>query len=118
MAEAILALYASNGWSFFHSARTKRNIHWIMQVIGSTMAIVGTIILYPQRPIHFKTVHSVTGLISLILTVIALINGIAALWPVQFYSKYNIRPVVSKVLHNFVGVSAFVIGEQFNCFGI
>lgn len=111
MAEAILTLYASNGWSFFHSPRTKRNIHWIIQIIGSIMSIVGTLILYPKRTTHFNTIHSVTGLISFIFTVIALINGIAALWPVQFYSNYNIRPVVSKIVHNFVGIFAFVFGK-------
>lgn len=111
MAEAIMTLYATNGWSFFHSPRTKRNIHWIIQVIGSTMGIMGTVILIPKQKHHFESAHAITGLISLILTVIALINGIAALWPVQMYSKFNIRPVVSKILHNFVGMMAFVMGE-------
>lgn len=111
MTEAILTLYASNGWSFFHSPRTKRNIHWIIQVIGSTMAIIGTVILYPKRTEHFNTVHSIAGYISFALVVISLINGIAALWPVQFYSKYNIRPVVSKIIHNCFGIFAFVFGK-------
>lgn len=61
MTEAILALYASNCWSFFHVVRTKRTIHWIMQVIGSIFAIVGTVCVYWGRATHFRTVHSLTG---------------------------------------------------------
>lgn len=113
MAEAILTLYSSNSWSSFHTKRTKRNMHWIIQVIGSTMAIVGTAILIPDRVTHFNTVHSVTGIVSLILAFIALINGVAALWPLEFYMRFNIRPVISKVCHNFIGIASFVIGKRF-----
>lgn len=111
MAEAILTLYSSNCWSFFHTPKTKRSIHWIMQVVGSLMAIVGTTILYPQRTIHFKSIHAITGLISIIFAVIACINGIAAINPQNVYKNYRIRPVVSKIFHNFVGISSFVLGK-------
>lgn len=113
MAEAILTLYSSNCWSFFHTPKTKRNMHWVIQVIGSTMAIVGTAILIPERSTHFHSVHSITGLVSLILIVVALINGIAALWPLEFYMKSQIRPIISKILHNSIGVASFVLGKHF-----
>lgn len=61
MTEAILALYSSNCWSFFHVVRTKRTIHWIMQLFGSIFAIIGTVCVYWGRPTHFMTIHSITG---------------------------------------------------------
>lgn len=64
MTEAILALYSANSWSFFHIFKTKRNIHWIIQIFASIFAIVGTICVYWGRPSHFATVHSVTGTIN------------------------------------------------------
>lgn len=110
MAEAILALYSNNCWSFFNSSRTKRNLHWIIQVIGSIMAIVGTVILMPGRLSHFKTIHGITGLVSLISAVVALANGVAALWPRAIQRRFRIRPVVSKIFHNLIGISTFVLG--------
>lgn len=112
MAEAILTLYSSNCWSFFHTPRTKRNMHWVIQVIGSTFAIVGTAILIPERSTHFQSAHSITGLVSLILTIIALINGIMALWPLEFYMKFQIRPIVLQIAHNSIGVASFVFGKH------
>lgn len=111
MAEAILTLYSSNSWSFFHSTKTKRTLHWVIQVIGSICAISGTVILYPTRRKHFYSIHGITGLVSLIILVIGAINGIVALWSREFYKIVRVKPVVSKFFHNFVGVSAYVIGR-------
>lgn len=112
MSEAILTLYSTNGWSFFHSPETKRTVHWVLQVIGSLMAIIGTIVLYPKRSKHFFSVHAVTGLISLIFTALAAINGILAHRRPAFYRKYKLRPVVAKIIHNFTGITTFVIGKK------
>lgn len=71
MAEAILALYSSNSWTFSDSPKTKRHLHWIIWV---------TDIFIPGQKSHFIIIHAITSLASLVLVVIALINGIAALW--------------------------------------
>ncbi|XP_037038801.1 cytochrome b561 domain-containing protein 1-like [Bradysia coprophila] len=110
MAEAILALYSTNSWSFFHALKTKRNIHWIIQIFATLFAIVGTICVYWGRPTHFMTVHSVTGLISLILVVIVAINGLPALWSFEFGKWSRIHPVYLKLFHNLIGIFAFIIG--------
>lgn len=113
MAEAILTLYSSNGWSFFHSPNTKKTLHWVLQVVGSVMAIAGTVILYPKRTKHFLSIHSITGLVSMILIVVSVINGILAHRRPSFYRKVKIRPVVFKIFHNFTGIATFVIGKNF-----
>ncbi|XP_055300573.1 probable transmembrane reductase CYB561D1 [Sitodiplosis mosellana] len=110
MAEAILTLYSSNCWSFFYAPKTKRTLHWLIQVIGSLMAIVGTTVFYSTRQFHFQTTHSITGLISLIFAVVGCINGIAAINTQKVYKKYRIRPVVSKMFHKFIGIASFVLG--------
>lgn len=61
MTEAILAFYSRNTWSNIHSKRTKNSIHWILQLIGAVLAIVGTLLLYVPRKRHFSTLHSQTG---------------------------------------------------------
>lgn len=110
MAESILTLYSNNYWSLFLTPKTKRNVHWILQVIGSAMAIFGTIVLYLRRKKHFKHTHSILGLISLILVLISGFNGISALWSQEIYKKYRVRPVISKIFHNLIGTAAFVVG--------
>lgn len=111
MAESILVIYSTNSWSFFHSSKTKRTIHWMIQVVGSIFAIAGTVILYLPRKRHFATIHSVTGLISLIFLVISLINGIAALWSYEFSKVFRIKAVYPKLFHNVMGLGTFVVGE-------
>lgn len=52
-----------------------------------------------------------SGLTSLILLVIGLINGTAALWSYEFSKLAKIRPVFTKLFHNLIGTAAFVIGK-------
>lgn len=61
MAEAILALYSGNTWSRLHTTKTKRRIHWILQVIGSAMIIVGLVYEYNLHRRHFRDIHAITG---------------------------------------------------------
>ncbi|XP_031624355.1 uncharacterized protein LOC116341409 [Contarinia nasturtii] len=110
MAESILTLYSNNYWSLIFTPKTKRNVHWILQVVGSAMAIFGSVIFYLVRKFHFMRLHSILGLISLILVVISGFNGISALWSYEIFKKYRIRPVILKIFHNFIGISAFVVG--------
>lgn len=52
-----------------------------------------------------------TGLASLIFMVIALLNGISALWSAEIYKSFKrIKPVYSKWFHNLVGILTFVMG--------
>lgn len=143
MAEAILALYSTNSWSLFHAFKTKRNLHWIVQIFATIFAIVGTICVYWGRPTHFMTVHSVTGiyckkkvcpkwqvrdskafvdiihhlgLISLILVVIVAFNGVPAMWSFEFRKWSRIHPVYLKLFHNVSGLFAFILGKCVNEF--
>lgn len=61
MTEAILAFYSRNTWSNFHSRKTNNTIHWVLQLLGCILAIVGTLLLYVPRKNHFGTLHSKTG---------------------------------------------------------
>lgn len=61
--------------------------------------------------IYFFHLSLSSGLISLIMLVIGLINGSSALWSHELSKLANIRPVYTKLLHNVVGIAAFVIGK-------
>lgn len=61
MAEAIMLFYAPNSWSYFHSYKTRKHLHWILQSIATLLIIVGNIIVIQKRATHFQTIHAVTG---------------------------------------------------------
>lgn len=66
MTEAIMTLYAPNSWSYFHSRRTKRHLHWILQSVAAVFIIVGNLFITVIRKTpHFKSAHAVTGNIRL-----------------------------------------------------
>lgn len=61
MTEAILSLYHLNSWSRLHCRRTRNNIHWILQVIGSALAIAGMVVEFQLNVNHLLSIHAWTG---------------------------------------------------------
>lgn len=113
MAQAILAFYSQNLWSNQYSRQKQRTLHWILQVIGSTAAIVGMVIEFIGRSqkgkLHFKSNHSLLGLTAGILALISMLGGVSALYSIEL-KKYA-RPIYFKLGHNLVGITAFVLGR-------
>lgn len=61
MAEAILSLSPDNGWSSKLTLVDRRRAHWILQVVGSLLAIVGSIIKFLDKNTHWTTYHGQFG---------------------------------------------------------
>lgn len=62
MAEAIMVFYSPNSWTFFHAHKTKKHIHWIIQLIAAIFIITGNFVATVVRTTpHFKTFHAITG---------------------------------------------------------
>lgn len=65
MAEGIMAIYKANSLTSLSSKREKNHIHWILQVIGGTMALYGIIIEIVNKEragrSHFKSLHAKYG---------------------------------------------------------
>lgn len=116
MTQSILAFYSQNVWSRNYSRQTQRTLHWVLQAIGSSMAMVGIVLEYVSREqkgkAHFKFGHGLMGLITGILTLISMVGGVSALWSIYF--KRYIKPVYLKLAHNLNGVAAFVCGKNVN----
>lgn len=108
MCEGIMSLYAHNSWSSLHTRRTQTNLHWILQALGSGMAIAGSVIYYLERTEHLITTHAVLGFISLIFTGIGLLNGTSALWARQL--RGLVKPAYARLGHNVIGILAFTTG--------
>lgn len=62
MAEAIIGIYQGNSWSRQHSRRSRFNIHWIMQAVGSTLSISGVLVQwFAYGKHHFDNYHAFLG---------------------------------------------------------
>lgn len=119
MTQSILAFYSQNVWSKDYARPRQKTFHWVLQAVGSTMAIAGMVTEFYGRSQknknHIISTHSTIGLIAGIFTLIGMFNGVSALWSVEL-RKY-VRPVYLKLLHNLNGIAAFVLGKiVFNLF--
>lgn len=61
MAEAILCLCPNSGWADNFRLVDKKRAHWILQVVGSVLGIVGSIIKSLDESVNWKTLHGQFG---------------------------------------------------------
>lgn len=61
MAQAILSLSPHNGWSAHLRLVDKRRAHWILQILGSVLAIVGSFYKILDKSVHWNTLHGQFG---------------------------------------------------------
>ncbi|KAG4072275.1 hypothetical protein HA402_004207 [Bradysia odoriphaga] len=109
MAEAIIGIYQGNSWSRQHSRRSRFNIHWIMQAVGSTLSISGVLVQwFAYGKHHMNNYHAFLGIISIFFMMGAFLNGTIALWAPEI--RKWIKPVYSRWFHNVIGIIAFAIG--------
>lgn len=61
MAEAILSLSPNNGWSSRLRLVDKRRAHWILQLLGSGLALGGSFLKILDKNVHWNTLHGQFG---------------------------------------------------------
>lgn len=115
MSEAILVLATGNFLTRRLSHRANKHLHWILQAIGLILNLVGIIMIYRVKGKHFRSIHAIMGLSSLVIVCVVTICG----YPVWIAWKLRrfVRPVVVKLVHDFLGIAGFVIGMATQCYG-
>ncbi|XP_049874949.1 uncharacterized protein LOC126373037 [Pectinophora gossypiella] len=113
MAHGIICL-RSSGWSFL-SVKHRRRVHWILQLLGSVIAIAGSAVMINEKSIHFNTVHGKLALAALIFTCASLINGLTSLYSVEL--RRFIPWKLSKISHIILGTAAFALSSACLVFG-
>ncbi|CAO1344119.1 unnamed protein product [Diamesa hyperborea] len=110
MAEGIMALYSANSWSYFHSKSTKRLVHLIVLVGATILILVGNSIKIANTSSvkHFKSIHAITGLVSMVFLVLGVLQGFTAFYAKEL--KVYIKPVYNKFLHILMATVCFVTG--------
>lgn len=108
MAEGIIWLAGDNVVIRPISRRTKKHVHWVLQVLGLICIVAGVVVAYVHKRRHFKSNHAILGLTSLVIMIVLAVFG----YPVIAAAKFRkiIKPVIVKFTHNFLGITCFVIG--------
>ncbi|CAH2242665.1 uncharacterized protein LOC120631504 [Pararge aegeria] len=115
MAEGILALCPYNSWTAGLRLVDKRRTHTILQILGSVLAIVGSILKSLDKSTNWNTLHGKFALVAMVFTTVSLVNGLTSLY------AYELRKCVpgnfSKIPHIVFGVVAFVASLIALCYG-
>lgn len=61
MAEAIMCHYSNNAVLLAYSRKTRTNLHWILQLVGSVCSIWGIVDKMVYKEVHFTTTHGKLG---------------------------------------------------------
>ncbi|XP_003494855.1 cytochrome b561 domain-containing protein 2-like [Bombus impatiens] len=115
MSEAIVVFAGDNILTRYFTHRTKKHLHWILQLLGLICIIAGVVLMYRVKKVHFKSNHAILGITSLIIMIFLTVTG----YPVFVATKLRkvIRPITIKFGHNFLGLSCFAIGMASQCLG-
>lgn len=106
-----MIFYSENVLSSQCSKQTKRYLHWIIQVVGSLLALSGILVQFINyNGKHFRTAHSIIGLISASSLLISFCSGVFALR--SFQLRNVLRPALVTVFHYCIGIIAIVLGSK------
>ncbi|KAJ2948502.1 hypothetical protein O0L34_g7751 [Tuta absoluta] len=106
MSQAIMAI-SNYGWTSSFKYDDKRIIHLSMQIIGSVLAISGSIHRMVGVDSHFQSAHGFFGIFAFIFTCMSLIGGV-----VTYFT--NFKPTLIKICHACFG--CVTITCAFFCF--
>ena len=61
MSEGLLAHYRGNAWTLLCYRTEKTKAHWLLQLIGSIVGLIGIGIKISIEDVHFHTLHGLVG---------------------------------------------------------
>ncbi|XP_052750349.1 uncharacterized protein LOC113521761 isoform X2 [Galleria mellonella] len=115
MAEAILCLSPDNSWTASYRVIDKKRAHWILQIVGSALAITGSFIKFANKTSHWNSLHGKFALVALVFTCMSLVNGLSSLYSHELRSV--IPGNISKISHICFGSIAFAAASTSLCCG-
>ncbi|XP_047997958.1 uncharacterized protein LOC125235435 [Leguminivora glycinivorella] len=117
MTQAILSLSPHNSWSSRLTLVHRRRAHWILQILGSSLALAGCFIKILDKTVHWNTMHGQFALVSMVFTSVALVNGLASLYANELRGL-RLSPNLSKLTHICFGIVGFSAASITLCYGL
>ncbi|XP_063364675.1 uncharacterized protein LOC134653281 [Cydia amplana] len=99
----------SDSWMSALSYTHRRRAHWIMQLLGSILAFVGSVIMSAHKTVNFNSLHGKFALAALLFTIVSLANGVSSLYARQL--RRYMPPRVSMLSHSLIGTLAFLLSS-------
>lgn len=116
MSEAIVVLLGDTLLAGKLTRRVASHIHWVLQCLGAAFSIAGCALIYRVKEKgHFESIHGILGFSSVVVMCVLGFTGLPVIFAVSLRNR--IRPVTSKLCHNFLGISCFVLGILAQCYG-
>ncbi|XP_053614703.1 uncharacterized protein LOC128677701 [Plodia interpunctella] len=112
MSVAIMSYDPNTSWSRHLKYQEKKTSHILLQIVGSVLAITGSIIRIKNLNTNFETTHGILGLVAMILTMMSLIGGL-----INLFLSGSKNSLLLKTVHSCVGSLALVIAFICLCFG-
>lgn len=113
MTEAILALSQENIFSSYFSYKGRSTLHLLLQLAAVGFSTAGFAIVIINKnnagKQHFKTLHAIFGLVSMILFGISVIIGLPAYFPSKIV-RAVLPPKVVKFCHIIFGIFTVIFG--------
>jgi cytochrome b-561 domain-containing protein 2 len=120
MAEAVMIMSQDNIIASKLSRQGRVRLHWILQAAAAASIFTGFLVIVINKNIHnkshFKSWHSILGLVFLVSVGITSCGGVITLY--SFRLKQYLKPAKMKLIHNLAGVLTFTIGVVTEIFGI
>jgi Eukaryotic cytochrome b561. len=120
MAEAVMIMSQGNIIASNLSRQRRVQLHWILQASAAAFIFAGFLVIVINKNLHsknhFKTWHSVIGLVFLVFVGVTSSGGVVTLYSLRL--KQYVKPAKMKLFHNVLGVLTFVIGVASEMFGI
>ncbi|XP_054743755.1 transmembrane reductase CYB561D2-like [Anastrepha obliqua] len=107
MSEGLMAYYRGNVWTQVCQRQEKARLHWVLQLCGSIIGLIGIVIKMCLEEVHFHTRHGILGLATMIVLFISLLSGLGSLYATELKSR--LQPRVNKALHNIIGLMTFTL---------
>ncbi|XP_004534463.1 cytochrome b561 domain-containing protein 2 [Ceratitis capitata] len=107
MSEGLMAYYRGNVWTQVCQRPEKARLHWLLQLSGSIIGIIGIMIKICLEEVHFHTRHGIIGLATMIILFISLLSGLSSLYATELKSR--LQPRFNKTSHNIIGLITFTL---------
>ncbi|XP_059060920.1 uncharacterized protein LOC131853865 [Achroia grisella] len=113
MSLAVTSMSPYSGFSRTFNQKQKKTIHFVLQVLGSILALAGSILRITSLNENFNSTHGILGWVAMILTFLSLIGGV-----INLYSqKLNLFPFLIRSCHACIGCVTLIVAFLCLIFG-
>jgi cytochrome b561 len=111
MSHGILAMADTNIFTQNFNYQKRVTIHWVLQATALVVITIAQSAIYINKENngypHYQTTHSIFGLVTYLLTLLATFNG--TLTKYSFKLRKMIPPAKIKIIHGFAGIAVYVM---------